>query len=539
MTKQQEDGSWDSKHEVTAYAVLTLSCLSNLPWLESIHADIESSITRGRNYLERNRQNWTRGDYLWVEKVTYSSTNLSLAYCLAATKTGVPSQIWKSEVHGLASVPLKAVLKFYQFYSTIPLFAPEPEWKLKASIIENYLYLTKLRWVRADIFPPQKTLKQDKYVEYLSFTWTGPHNLDGSPLPTDVVYDMIFLSLLIFQIDEYIELVITEHFKDNLEPVKDIVRRLCRNSGNITSRKRTHDEFATDTSAVKSSSSSDNGDALSTDGSDSGISLNDAPNPKSEQFSQKAEKLDGTAAHVITKPSLALVESIFGKFITWVLQHPKVLAAPVSQQFHLRAETESFILSHLQQIADNARFWQQGDHSAERTTTFADPGCTYFQWARSIGANHIACPYSWAFFSCLIAKPGEHPYPSPRAKYLAEDCGRHLACMCRQYNDASSIMRDRLERNLNSINFPEFSDEKTAAEADEKGAGKGIDARERWLKDELLWVAEYERKCYVQALGLLEREVEPKIIEGLKVIIDVTDLYGQLYLARDITTRVR
>lgn len=32
----------------------------------------------------------------------------------------------------------------------------------------------------------------------------------------------------------------------------------------------------------------------------------------------------------------------------------------------------------------------------------------------------------------------------------------HLGRMCRQYNDYGSLARDQEERNLNSLNFPEF-----------------------------------------------------------------------------------
>lgn len=31
-----------------------------------------------------------------------------------------------------------------------------------------------------------------------------------------------------------------------------------------------------------------------------------------------------------------------------------------------------------------------------------------------------------------------------------------LATMCRQYNDYGSIVQDRAEKNLNSVNFPDF-----------------------------------------------------------------------------------
>ena len=66
--------------------------------------------------------------------------------------------------------------------------------------------------------------------------------------------------------------------------------------------------------------------------------------------------------------------------------------------------------------------------------------------------------------------------------------------MCRQYNDYGSIARDRAERNLDSINFPEF------------GANGGevvVDVEER-LKEDLYWIAEYERECLGMVVSRLE-----------------------------------
>lgn len=66
--------------------------------------------------------------------------------------------------------------------------------------------------------------------------------------------------------------------------------------------------------------------------------------------------------------------------------------------------------------------------------------------------------------------------------------------MCRQYNDYGSIARDRAERNLDSINFSEFG---------ASGGEVGVDVDER-LKEELLWIAEYERECLRWVVRRLE-----------------------------------
>ena len=507
MQRQQLDGSWESKHEATAYAVLALTCLSSLPWIQAMAADVASAIERGKEYLHQTRQLWTRGDYLWVEKVTYSSTNLSQAYCIAAIKATAFSRHWGSEVQRLSDVPLKSVTKFVKFFAMIPMFSEELAWKLRAAMIEGYLFLPELKRVRSDIFPPQKSLKEDKYVEYLAFTWTAPNTLNGSFLNTDIMSDMIILSLLIFQIDEYMELVIIENFRHNLDPIKEIVRRHCEAFSGCLSH------------AGLNGTSKVNGNTK--------ISATPSPTSVSPPGSPK----NSTSPH-----TLSSVSSVLAKFISWVLQHPKVVASAPKLQRQLAQETEGYILAHLHQLEDNTRFWQQSDMPTDRTITFSTPRSTYFSWVRNIAANHIACPYSFEFFSCLISgSPDKDPFPGARAKYLANDLCRHLACLCRQYNDAASIPRDRLERNLNSVNFPEFSEHHPA------GEDESLEDRETRMKKDLLWIAEYERECYTASMKHLgkEKEVKEETMKALRVFVDVTDLYGQMYLARDITTRIR
>jgi len=61
------------------------------------------------------------------------------------------------------------------------------------------------------------------------------------------------------------------------------------------------------------------------------------------------------------------------------------------------------------------------------------------------------------------------------------------------------------------------------------------------MKKDLLWIAGYERECYTASMKHLgkEKEVKEETMKALRCFVDVTDLYGQMYLARDITTRIR
>lgn len=96
--------------------------------------------------------------------------------------------------------------------------------------------------------------------------------------------------------------------------------------------------------------------------------------------------------------------------------------------------------------------------------------------------------------------------------------------MCRQYNDYGSYERDAGERNLNSLHFAELH------EGDINEGGKRPNQA-------LIEIAECERACVQQWFTLLSAEIDPAISRKIKAFIDVTDLFGQIYLARDIASR--
>ena len=98
------------------------------------------------------------------------------------------------------------------------------------------------------------------------------------------------------------------------------------------------------------------------------------------------------------------------------------------------------------------------------------------------------------------------------------------------YNDYGSIARDRAERNVNSVNFPEFHEE--AQNADK-------DVSEEGIKQALFEIAEYERECFGLAKGKLEKLVPKRVSDVLGLFVDVTDLFGQIYVAKDIASRMR
>ena len=160
---------------------------------------------------------------------------------------------------------------------------------------------------------------------------------------------------------------------------------------------------------------------------------------------------------------------------------------------------------------------------------------------------------------------------------MAQDVARRLSTMCRMYNDYGSVARDRAEGNLNSLNFPEFAGKRTGksrsydpateacgcsnrvAGSEQEGAATPAPGAPNLLdenvkdvneakvigeyeeaKKSLFWLAEYERRGMDAALQELGRLVADEgLMEKVRLFVDVTDLYGQMYVARDLTERVK
>jgi len=113
--------------------------------------------------------------------------------------------------------------------------------------------------------------------------------------------------------------------------------------------------------------------------------------------------------------------------------------------------------------------------------------------------------------------------------------------MSRMYNDYSSIARDREERNLNSVNFPEFHTE----QKDSISTDENPEVREKSLKVAVLALAGYEKECSRVAAKILEGDLrkgspkEKRTAEAVRLFVSVTELYAEIYVAKDLTNRVK
>ncbi|PWY96735.1 Ent-kaurene synthase [Aspergillus sclerotioniger CBS 115572] len=495
--QNSENGSWhNGSPEVTAYALLTLVSASNSPLSRYVGEKLRTGIIYGRAFLEANFHRWAEGETIWIEKVSYKSSLLSSSYCIAAIQAPIFTTEFQQAYTEVVDISIEAIHRFSGFYSRLPLFANEPRWNLTMALVEARLWFPLLVSQRHIIFP-RHNMSADNYLEYIPQTWTACNARNGNPLETDLMWEMMMLSMLNYQVDEFLESVIGGCTKDELNNVRVVIHQLCN-------EKATH-------SVV----------------------------PK-ESFPTTLDALKQGHQHF----NLAYIDGILRQFTAYILTHPAVLHSSPRTRVSLTRELKTFLLAHLADLETAQRFRSQSTYSSLRATPFLDPPTSYFSWVRSTSADHTSCPYSFQFLGCLITyyhhrdKSGSCPgaFQGPRQRYLAEGVCRHLATMCRQYNDYGSILRDVEEGTLNSVDFPEFWEDAT------RPAGQASEDRsEHAVKEDLMWLAEYERECCFQGLMKLVNEtgLDERTAKIVKTFVDVTDLYGQIYVARDIASRVR
>lgn len=503
LLAQSSNGAWSPNEspEATAYAVLTLTAAASIPWYVLLDKEVTTAIQRGQQFLSQFQNEWTKPGYLWIEKVTYGSPNLSEAYCLAASKPSRFSYEWSGRMQNLVDVPEKFIFKFLQFFSTLALFQGEALWKMKASAIEGYMFLPQLKSAPMEILKGQKGAKNE-YLNYIPCTWTLVNNQRGLFLGATLLWDMMVLTMCNFRVDEYMETAVAKLGEDKIEATKSIIRMLCRRqeAQNPQSRKRPHED------SVKKIA--DCNYFIGKNG---------------------AENYD-----------LVGFKDVIGRYVRAMLEYPRIQLASPTDQSYFHIALEEFLLSHIVQLQDNVRFSNGASWLTTPKKDFSTPRTSFYTWAHTIGAVSVSCPFSFAFFTCIL-RPSSLQSPdcfsSVRQKYLAGDLCSHLAVMSRLYNDYSSLSRDHTEGNINSIDFAEFHGYARHSSASDKEQK----AKELRLKKDLLCLAQYERECADAVAEKLvkdlssDRGVGKMKAKSVMLFVGVVALYADMYVAKDLS----
>ncbi|KAL2038429.1 hypothetical protein N7G274_008768 [Stereocaulon virgatum] len=324
---------------------------------------------------------------------------------------------------------------------------------------------------------------------------------------------MMVLTLCNFRVDEYMETVVAKFSEDRLESVKSAIHSLCAQEkiNGIQTKKRPHEDSAR------------------------------ARNGTSQQPEMNGD--NGCS-------DLASFKVIMGYYINAMLNHPRIQHVSLTDQNHLRSELQTFLLAHVAQIEDNASFSVQQPQPPSTTAILVSTRRSYYEWTHTVGANSVSCPFSFAFFTCLLGSSlSSTPHPadcfsSIHQNYLARDLCVHLAVMSRPYNDYGSFARDRAEANINSVNFAEFHGPYTHSYS-KLNRQEDEPRKEIQLKADLLVLAQYERqmadsvgkKLLVNLRTSGSRKDRSKA-DGVSLFMGVTALYADIYVARDLSNHV-
>ena len=493
---QKANGSWDNVAETTAMAVLSLAAISCIPSFKPLRQTILRFVKKGQEYVRAHSDEWSDGRHLWIEKVAFTSPILCQAYCLAAANVCV-----ESYAQGLCANPDSVRCSSHTanglgvenetcaaeiFMSTIApklgklvaltRFGSEIESPLlSVALLQSFLHGNEMKKQRAVIFP-RSGLTEDKYLDFIPFIWTiCIFSGRCHSVSPQTLNDMIDLSMFNYQIDEYMEVAVESQSLENLASLKDFVHKLC---GSIRTE-----------------------------------------NGKPEYGSFEA-----------SDEGLTDVKVTITHYVTHVLGHSRVIKSVPRLRTKLIGELKKFLVAHITQAEDNYHLRKQIAHP-KCSEGYSGAGRTYYHWVKGVSTDHTSCPFSFVYFLILISPTGKDPFPSARQQYLMEDLYRHLGTMCRQYNDYGSIARDRAEGNLNSINFPEFATEARVCN------DCGITPYDRPAKAELMFIAEYERMGLERAFSEMSYGMDRACLDALRLFINVTDLFGEVYVQKDIASR--
>ncbi|GAP88722.2 putative ent-kaurene synthase [Rosellinia necatrix] len=524
LSKQQANGSWEDSVERTSYGALLVSHALKLPWPLPIRQHAEAALFKAKAYLEAHSEEWATGDYLWVEKVTYKLPTLAETYCLAAMNSSGKEQPWTSEVEQVFEVNEAKVKKMTAFFSRLPLLQALSDVAMTFAIHEAAMYSSRLKEVRLDVFPrDDMAMSADEYLAYIPIAWTTTNAAHGSPLSGDEMWAMMVLSMLNYQADEYMESVVARL----AAPSSRVLTTM------IAAEIRTGEPPGPGATTTYPSSSLRHPATFQPTVSSPARPGHGSPPPPPPPASPEPPAA-----------AVSAVAEVLARYIGHVRRHPALQRSPPAARVRVMQELEKYLLAQMAHNADNARL-RERRHDDDGDGVVVVGGwqdqVPYYDWVRTTGADDTSCPYSFAFFCCLVSRgdgDGDYCLVSVEQRYLAREMCAHLAALCRQYNDYGSAARDGAEGTLNSLHFPEFAGGAGRGPDGGRGAGGRGDAVER-AKGLLMRVAGVERALMQTCWGALSASLGKGVRTKLRAFIDVADLFGQIYVARDIASKVQ
>lgn len=505
LAAQNADGGWGGA-EATAYALLALRASMDLPYVHILSDEIRFAVAQGLKALSLMLDAGPEPQNLWVGKVASSSQELLNVYVSAALRISYAEPLYTDDDERGMKEQTENIMAFSEFFSGLKHLREEKMFMIKGAILEGSYYTPLLKAMRTQIFPQTLIKEADKYLDYIpiiSILSSTGRKLYASP---EYLFDLMVVSMFAFLVDEYMESTVAHFSEDEIIFFKKALREIHP----ITTASLT--------------------------------------NPSLPGFQLGLDELriakEASDAHY-PSPRLQAAILVFRSWASAVMKYPRVNRASQSDLVELRSEMQNYLLYHVSQIEDNARLMKQ-KHDPEQIPRFQTPRTSYPAWVHSIGAGHVSCSFIFAFVKCVIGgslRAGADCFATVKQKLMAYNMNRHVGSFTRMYNDCGSVVRDRDEGNLNSINFPEFFPLLHHRGGSESNNPNTTVTDEP--KATLLAAAQYERKCANEFATDLFQELEAEgaigraITLNVKIYVEAFEQWADLYLNRDVTNRVK
>ena len=388
---RNSDGSWGDPRSVeeTAYAMLALNSCLRLPIDIHMRGQCVQTLQQGLEYLRNHFSEASRK--LWVEKVVYATDSVSRGYRVAALGVGSALEKKAETLEPSKKLRFGAVSLGAQFNMVIslakrmPIFRSLQDWVLHSCALESECFLRKLTTQRHTSFR-RDGVSEDKYTAFIPFFWVASKYLKKANISSYVLFEMMWISILNFQVDEFMEVMLGQDIEDGGNNLQQQVKSIIRAY---------------------------------------------APHQLHSTGSNMSKSTNGIQEGLMTPIS---------DFVGQICGHSCVARASTYDKQHLRFTLQEFLAAHIQQSTDN--HIRNRRLNMEASTENCLPDMLYHRWVQETGAAHTSGQYSFAFLICLLSGKKQDVFPTMEAKYLAADLAKRTSIMCRMDNDAGSISRD-------------------------------------------------------------------------------------------------
>ena len=324
LCEQQKDGGWGHSPEVTAYCVIMIAQSLSLPWNPALRSQLETCLMLGRRLIAAAIDQSPAPTYHWVEKVTYGSSLLQKVYCHAALQMPYHERRWNDKIGSRFSQPDEGAKKWRGLLSRLPLVQDSVPVSIDMAIAEAGHFSTRMIEARETVFPRHKMpMTNDRYLQVIPILWAISNQIGRETLSCETMWNMMLLSLLNYQVDEYMESVVIYLSEPNVRFLAILLADECGLGEELESDNASQTVRVNPVDWLRA---------------DSELSSSSARSPKNGE--NGIGRLDNVIA-------------VLSKYIKHILHHPKVLQSPKAVRKGLGIELYNFLLAHISHNLDN------------------------------------------------------------------------------------------------------------------------------------------------------------------------------------------